>query len=370
MCEAEIELSIVIPCLNEEATIGACVETGLDAMRRLGLGGEVVVCDNGSSDQSAQIAESAGARVVFESLPGYGSALMAGIAASHGRYIIMADGDNTYDLAEIGPFVEHMRQGKDLVMGSRFRGRILPGAMTWSHRYIGNPILSGILNVLFRTDISDSHCGMRGFSRESYDSLGLSSTGMEFASEMVFKAIRASLRIAEVPITYYPRGGTSKLNSVPDAWRHLRLMLMYSPTALYVIPGIISLVVGLVLFVASRSYPVIFAGGLFMSLGVQTISLGLDATTFSHIDQPRSGDRIMEWLWRHFNLERGILLGLVALISGVVLFGFSWHGWRGIAFDSIAYARTLVLSGVLFINGAQTVFSSFFLSMLGKSIHR
>ena len=164
MCEAEIELSIVIPCLNEEATIGACVETGLDAMRRLGLGGEVVVCDNGSSDQSALIAESAGARVVFESLPGYGSALMAGIAASHGRYIIMADGDNTYDLAEIGPFVEHMRQGKDLVMvldsGPHPSG--CHDMVSSVHR---QPDLSGILNVLFRTDISDSHCGMRGFSR-------------------------------------------------------------------------------------------------------------------------------------------------------------------------------------------------------------
>ncbi|MCX6021636.1 MAG: glycosyltransferase family 2 protein, partial [Chloroflexi bacterium] len=216
------EVSVVLPCLNEELTIGACVRKAMSAFAAHGVSGEVVVCDNGSTDASVAIAEGLGARVVHQPLRGYGNAYLMGIAEARGTYIIIADSDDTYDLTELPVFLDPLRQGYDMVMGNRFTGRILPGAMPWLHQYIGNPILSGILNLFFRTGVGDAHCGIRSFTREAYPRMRLRTGGMEFASEMVINAAQAGLRIAEAPITYYPRQGESKLHSFRDGWRHLR----------------------------------------------------------------------------------------------------------------------------------------------------
>jgi glycosyltransferase involved in cell wall biosynthesis len=234
------EVSVVMPCLNEEKTIGVCIEKAMSAMERMGVRGEVVVSDNGSADSSVEIAESLGARVVHQSVKGYGSAYLKGITEAYGDYIVIGDSDNTYDFAELDRFLDPLRDGYDVVMGNRFKGGILPGAMPWHHQYIGNPLLSGILNLFFRTGIGDAHCGIRSFTREAFGRMHLQTTGMEFASEMVINASRAGLSMTEVPVTYYPRaeGSEAKLRSFRDGWRHLRFMLLYSPDWLFMIPGL------------------------------------------------------------------------------------------------------------------------------------
>jgi glycosyltransferase involved in cell wall biosynthesis len=256
--------------------------------------------------------------VVHESQPGYGSALMGGIAAARGKYIIMGDADDSYDFGEIPGFVEGMRAGADLVMGSRFAGKILPGAMPWSHQYIGNPILTGILNLFFRSGVSDAHCGMRGFTKAAYERIGVQTTGMEFASEMVIKATQARLKITEVPITYYPRAGESKQSSLRDGWRHLRFMLMYSPTWLFFIPGAVLFLAGLVLAFVANTFPGTLAGSLLTLLGFQVVILGLYARTYVQLEHFEDHDPVMELIWRHFDLEKGILLGNALLIIGIV----------------------------------------------------
>lgn len=211
-------VSIVMPCLNEEETLGICIEKVQRTLEVLGVQGEVIVADNGSTDTSVSLAENLGARVVCQPLRGYGAAYLAGFATTRGKYIIMGDSDDTYDWTDLERFITPLQNGYDLVIGNRFKGEILPGAMPWARRYIGNPILSGILRVLFGTHISDSHCGMRAFTSNAYEQMELKTTGMEFASEMVIKAVQANLKILEIPITYHPRDGESKLNPIKDAW--------------------------------------------------------------------------------------------------------------------------------------------------------
>src|SRR5947209_5686705 len=229
-------VSVVIPCLNEAENIEACVNAARRALEAMSVSGEVVVADNDSEDDSAQLAERAGARVVVERRRGYGSAYLAGFAASRGRYIVMADADLTYDFNEIPRFVDELEKGAEMVIGDRM-DNIQPGAMPWLHRYVGNPVLTGLLNLFFRTGISDAHCGMRALRRDVLPRLDLRTTGMEFASEMVIRAAKEQLRIAEFPIEYHPRGGESKLSSFRDGWRHLPFLLVHSPTHLFVIPG-------------------------------------------------------------------------------------------------------------------------------------
>lgn len=221
------EVSIVMPCLNEQETLGTCIEKAQSTLNTLGIQGEIIIANNGSTDKSVEIAERLGAHVVHQPTRGYGAAYLAGFAAAHGKYIVMGDSDNTYDFRDLERFIIPLREGYDLVMGNRFKGEILPGAMPWTNRYIGNPILSGILCVLFGTHISDSHCGMRSFTVDAYKQMALKTTGMEFASEMVIKAVQANLKIREIPITYYPREGESKLNALRDATRHIHFMLKY-----------------------------------------------------------------------------------------------------------------------------------------------
>ena len=223
----KIEVSVVMPCLNEQETLGKCIKKAQRTLKSLGIRGEVVIADNGSSDDSVAIARRLGARVVYQPLRGYGAAYLAGLSAAEGQFIVIGDSDDTYDFTDLKRFITPLSDGYDLVIGNRFKGKILPGAMPWARRYIGNPILSGLLCFLFGTPISDSHCGMRSFTRSSYQRMALETIGMEFASEMVVKAVEANLKILEIPITYHPRGGESKLNAIRDALRHIYFLLTY-----------------------------------------------------------------------------------------------------------------------------------------------
>ena len=285
MSAAAPEISVVIPCLNEEEAVGKVVDQALEGIRRSGRTGEVIVVDNASTDRSAEVAAEHGATVVREERPGYGSAYLAGLAVAQGDFIVMGDADETYPMQDLAPFVERLAEGDDLVMGSRFEGTIHGEAMPWLNRHIGNPILTGLLNVLFGVKISDAHCGMRAVRKDALPTLDLHSTGMEFASEMVFKAFRRKLRVSEIPIDYYPRVGESKLNRFGDAWRHVKFMLLYSPSWLYFVPGLTLLVLGILGALALAAGPVEVLGRtwqihtLFLLmfailLGMQVVQLG------------------------------------------------------------------------------------------------
>ena len=311
----EIEVSVVMPCLNEEATIGACIKKAQDSLKTLDIPGEVIVADNGSTDASIEIAEELGARVVHQPVRGYGAAYLAGIAAARGKYLVIGDSDDTYDFARIEMFLKPLREGAELVMGSRFSGKVLPGAMPKLHQYLGNPVLTGILNLLFRAGVSDAHCGMRAFTRDAYEKMKLQTTGMEFASEMVINATKANLKITEVPITYYPRKGESKLNSFRDGWRHLRFMLMLSPTYLFLIPGALLFLMGLIgtlallpgpLEIGDRAYDVhvMILVSLLCLLGYQLFLLGFSAKSLSRNRGFTTSDTLIRFVSRYFTLEK------------------------------------------------------------------
>src|SRR3984893_16685422 len=294
-----VDVSVVIPCLNEANSIGICVEKALGAFCTVGLPGEVIVADNGSTDGSIEIAEKLGARVVRVEARGYGSALRAGIAAARGAFIVMGDADDSYDFGDVPRFVEQWRAGYDVVMGNRFRGEIKRGAMPWHHKYIGNPVLSSVLNLLFSAGIGDSHCGMRGFTRAVYDRMDLRSTGMEFASEFVIKAAQLGAKVTEIPITLWPdkRGRPPHLRSFRDGWRHLRFMLLYAPNWLFLLPGAAFMLAGFMLVfwllpgpraLTSRItldvHTMIF-GVIFTLLGAQILSIGAFAKVFSYAER-------------------------------------------------------------------------------------
>ncbi len=372
----DVEISIVMPCLNEIETIVACVRKAKAVIATHGYRGEVVVSDNGSTDGSVEAALAAGARVVHQPLRGYGNAYSKGFDSAEGRFILMADSDNTYDFNELPQFLALLRDGYDLVMGNRFTGNILPGAMPWSHRYIGNPVLSGLLNLFFNTGVGDAHCGMRAFSREAYKRMHLQTGGMEFASEMVINSAKAGLKMTEVPITYYPRLGESKLDSFRDGWRHLRFMLLYSPTHLYLWPGTAMMMVGLLALLGLAAGPVqvlgftfgihwMFVGSLLALLGFQLINLGFFARMYSlssHIDVTRDG--AVNFFTKHFRMESGLFIGLVLFGIGIVTFLFVLGTWAENQLDITHSIRLSILALTLSVLGAQTVFSSFFISMM------
>ena len=374
MEEEKIDVSIVMPCLNEQATIGACIEKAQRTMKDLGTRGEVIVADNGSTDGSATIAESLGATVVHQPIRGYGAAYLAGIAAAQGKYIIIGDSDDTYDFTDLERFIEPLHNGYDLVMGSRFKGEILPGAMSWSHRYIGNPILSGILRWFFKTDISDAHCGMRAFTRDAYDKMALQTTGMEFASEMVVKAVQEDLKIYEVPITYYPREGESKLSSFRDAWRHLRFMLLLSPTHLFVLPGSLFFILGMLALlimlpgpvqIGSHAYDihVMTLAGFVTLLGYQVLSMGITARAYAVAARFVKKDNLIAGLYKVFTLERGIVLGVLLFLCGIAIdIWVAWIWIRG-GFGPLNEIRAALFALVCMVLGVQTAFSSFLLSL-------
>jgi glycosyltransferase involved in cell wall biosynthesis len=366
-------VSVVIPCLNEAENIERCVTAALEALRGMGVEGEVVVADNDSEDDSARLAEQAGARVVIERRRGYGSAYLAGFAASRGRYIVMADADLTYDFKEIPRFVAALEQGAEMVIGDRM-DNIQPGAMPWLHRYVGNPVLTGLLNLFFRTGIKDAHCGMRALRSEVLGRLDLRTTGMEFASEMVIRASKENLRIAEFPIEYHPRGGESKLSSFRDGWRHLRFLLVHSPNHLFIVPGAALAGVGsvIVAFVGAgldffgRAWGVhaLIGGALLMIVGTQVLALGLCAHAYGTYFMGEQ-DPWFDRMRARFRLEHGLLLGgafsLIGIVMGAVIVGT----WISHGFGSLADERLAVVAASLVIVGIQIFFSSFLLSILG-----
>jgi glycosyltransferase involved in cell wall biosynthesis len=366
-------VSVVIPCLNEAENIESCVTAALEAILRMGVHGEVVVADNDSEDDSAQLAERAGARVIVERRRGYGSAYLAGFAASRGRYIVMADADLTYDFNEIPRFVEELEKGAQMVIGDRM-DNIQPGAMPWLHRYIGNPILTGILNLFFRTGISDAHCGMRALRRDVLAQLDLRTTGMEFASEMVIRASKENLRIAEFPIEYHPRGGESKLSSFRDGWRHLRFLLVHSPNHLFIVPGallaglgtLIILIVesGLALFGRDWGVHAIIGGALLMIVGTQVLALGLCAHAYGTYFMGEK-DPWFDRMRARFRLEHGLALGGLFTLVGVGLATLILVSWIVHGFGSLSYERLAVVAASVLIVGIQIFFSSFLLSILG-----
>jgi glycosyltransferase involved in cell wall biosynthesis len=366
-------LSVVIPCLNEEENIERCVRLAIEVMEREGIRGEVVVADNASDDRSAEIATAAGARVVHEPRRGYGSAYLAGFTAARGTYIVMADADLTYDFNEIPRFLAELENGGQLVMGDRM-DNIQPGAMPWLHRYVGNPILSGILNLFFKTGIRDAHCGMRALRRDVLPALDLRTTGMEFASEMVIRASKAGLDIREFPIEYHPRGGASKLSSFRDGWRHLRFLLVHSPTHLFIIPGLamavfgalVSLTVLAQIDLLGRTWDLhtMIAGSLFMIVGTQVLALGLCAHAFGTYFMGEK-DPWFDRMRARFRLEHGLLLGGALAIVGVAIAAVIVGIWINRGFGAISEERLAVAAATLVIVGIQIFFSSFLLSILG-----
>jgi glycosyltransferase involved in cell wall biosynthesis len=366
-------VSVVIPCLNEAENIEACVSAALAALRKMDVSGEVVVADNDSEDDSARLAEQAGARVVVERRRGYGSAYLAGFAASHGRYIVMADADLTYDFDEIPRFVAELEAGAEMVIGDRM-DNIQPGAMPWLHRYIGNPILTGLLNLFFRTGISDAHCGMRALRRDVLPRLDLRTTGMEFASEMVIRASKEKLRIAEFPIEYHPRGGESKLSSFRDGWRHLRFLLVHSPNHLFIVPGAVLAGLGTLIILITetelnlfgRAWGVhaIIGGALLMIVGTQVLALGLCAHAYGTYFMGEK-DPWFDRMRSRFRLEHGLLLGGLFVLIGIALGGVILASWIAHGFGSLSYERLAVVAASLVIVGIQIFFSSFLLSILG-----
>lgn len=371
-----LEVSVVMPCLNEARTVGICVGKALAVLKAHGVRGEVIVSDNGSTDGSVEVAKAAGARVIHQPLQGYGHAYLKGFEAARGEYLFMADSDNTYDFGDLPKFLALLREGYDVVVGNRFKGSILPKAMPWSHRYIGNPVLSGLLNLFFRTGIGDAHCGMRAFTRDAHKRMHLQTGGMEFASEMVINAAKAGLKVAEVPITYYPREGESKLHSFRDGWRHLRFMLLYSPTHLYLWPGATMIFLGFLALYALALGPVevfgltlgihwMFAGSLLAILGFQLINLGFFARVYSlssHID--KSQDAVVKFFTRAFRMENGILAGAAMFGLGILTYFFILVMWIRGSFDVLQSIRLSILALTLTVIGAQTIFASFFISMM------
>ena len=366
-------VSVVIPCLNEAECIERCVTLARGALDAHGIDGEVVVSDNGSTDGSGTLAAQAGARVTCERRPGYGSAYIAGFKAARGRYIVMVDADLTYDFAEIPRFVEQLEAGAHMVIGDRM-DNIHPGAMPWLHRYVGNPVLTGILNLLFRTGVKDAHCGMRAVRRDLLPRLDVRTTGMEFASEMVIRAAQEELDIRQVPIEYHPRTGVSKLKSFRDGWRHLRLLLVHSPTHLFILPGaamallgtLITLAVLTQLDVLGREWDIhaIIGGGLLMVVGTQVLALGLCAHAYGTYFMG-GRDPWFDRMRASVRLEHGLLLGAGILVVGLVLGGVVVATWFDRGFGSLGEERLAVVGATLTIVGIQIFFSSFLLSILG-----
>ena len=376
-----LELSILMPCLNEAETLESCIGKARRFLEQHQIKGEVLVADNGSSDGSQEIASTAGARVVSVPTLGYGSALIAGIQAARGKYVIMGDADDSYDFSDLSAFMEKLRQGYSLVMGNRFRGRIQPGAMPPLHRYLGNPVLTSIGRLFFRSPAGDFHCGLRGFNREAILGLDLRTTGMEFASEMVVKSALYHLSIADLPITLYPDGRSRPphLRSWRDGWRHLRFLMLYSPRWLFFYPGIALFLGGCAMMIWLILGPQVIArvtfdvhtlvyAALATSLGYQSIIFGLFTKVFAISEQLLPPDPRLNKLFQYVTLESGLVAGAVMAMSGLLASVYAVGAWRAHSFGPLNPSHTLrlVIPAALLIQlGIQTVLSSFFLSVLG-----
>lgn len=376
----EFEVSVVMPCLNEEKTIGICIKKAKKAIKNLKLNAEIVIADNGSTDNSVKIAKSLGARVVHQKKKGYGNAYKKGFDEAKGKYIVMGDSDNTYDFTDLERFIKPLRQGYDMVMGTRLKGKIMPGAMPWLHKYIGNPFLSWFLRFLFKTNISDAHCGMRSFTKETYKKMHLKTTGMEFASEIVINASKANLKIKEIPITLYAsKERRPHLHSLKDGWRHIRFMILYSPYHLFFVPGIFLFFFGLLLlFFLIAFYPLHIGkailgpntavlASLFTIIGYNLIVSGYFAKIhyfkISYFDEPKG---IVKKIDNIFRLERGLLIGGILLLIGILISLFILINWINNGFGQLALNHAIfAITGLtIIVIGIQTIFNSFLLSIL------
>jgi glycosyltransferase involved in cell wall biosynthesis len=369
-------VSVVIPCLNEADSIELVVRKARETMEREGIPGEVVVADNGSTDGSPELATAAGARVVHETRKGYGSAYLAGFAAARGDYIVMGDADDTYDFTQISRFIAPLEEGADMVIGNRF-AKIHPGAMPWLHRYVGNPILTGILNLFFRTGVRDAHCGMRSFRRDLLPALNLRTTGMEFASEHVIRAGKLGLDVRDIDIEYHPRKGESKLSSFSDGWRHLRFLLVHSPTWLFLIPGAAMVLLGVLasaivladLNLLGRQWDIhsLIGGALLVIAGSQIVQFGMFGRAYAayYLDEH---DALFDRLRERLRLEHGLMLGGALLLVGFALCLAILVTWANRGFGELRESQIAVVGLVFVVLGLQCIFGSFFLSVLG--LHR
>jgi glycosyltransferase involved in cell wall biosynthesis len=380
---SELLVTILMPCLNEAETLAFCVRQAVAALRDNNIAGEVVVADNGSTDGSQKIATDEGARVVSVPVRGYGAALIAGIEAARGKYILMADADASYHFEHLPRFLPKLEEGYDLVMGNRFSGSIEAGAMPPLHRYLGNPVLSSIGRIFFRIPVRDFHCGLRAFRRDPILGLNLRTTGMEFASEMVVKSSLAGLRMTEVPTTLSPDGRSRPphLRSWRDGWRHLRFLLLFSPRWLFFYPGIITFFVGLLISLWLLPGPQTIGRWTF-DVDTLTYSLGL-VLIGAHISVFAVSARVFgtqegflppnpkfERIFNYINLEVGLIFGGTLLLSGLVILGYALHIWHGAGFGDLSPQRMLRLtlpSATCFMLGVEAIFGSFFLSLLGMN---
>lgn len=368
------EISIILPCLNEEQGLPFCLETINRIIQKHNLTAEIIVADNGSTDNSTHIARKYNARLITEKEQGYGAACRAGFNAAKGTYLFLADADGSYDFQEIPSFLNELRNGYDFVIGNRFAGKIEKDAMPFAHRHVGNPLLSWLLRLFFKGTIHDAHCGMRAISAESFHKLNLKTTGMEFASEMVIKIEKENLSIKELPINYHKRQGQSKLKSLADGWRHLRFMLLYSPLFLFFLPGIFLLLSGTILFYLNYfnlltlgdvqfEYHPLFLFSLFISSGYQLIIFSLFSKTYAitHLgDKP-----IFEKLYKHITIENASVIGLVMCTLGAIIYGMLFSKWINTSFEGLNEIKNAILGLTLLTLGIQTIFSSFMLSILG-----
>ena len=386
-----ISVAFVLPCLNEAASLEKCVLRAKEALvairEKFGLSGEVIVADNGSTEGSQQIAERAGARVVHVQERGYGAALIAGFDAAKSQYLVMGDSDCSYDFVEAVPMIEELLNGADLCMGNRFRGGIKPGAMPWKNRYIGNPALSGILRVLFRTDIGDAHCGLRALTSPALERLNLSSTGMEFASEMLLKSVLLEYKIAEVPVTLSPdeRGRPPHLNPWRDGMRHLIYMLLLSPSSLFLVPGIALGLFGFMMMaalLAAGGDELVQIGGLFfgshwavvasaaMIISVQTISMGMFAQIYNYKEMiRRPSQRAMAFLGRS-KLQYWLGAGMLLVAAGLAWISTITLGWIASDFAGLSAMRSMIAAGTMCVIGAQVFFAGFLMSVISGNRSR
>ena len=368
-----LEVSIIMPCLNEAETLETCIKKAQWFIAENDLAGEVIIADNGSNDGSQDIARRLNARVVNVPAKGYGSALKGGIEAARGKYIIMGDADDSYDFSNLNPFIRKLRSGYDLVMGNRFKGGIESGAMPFLHRYLGNPVLTGIGKLLFNSPCNDFHCGLRGFRKDAISSLELQTTGMEFASEMVVKATLHKMQITEVPTTLSPDGRSRPphLNTWRDGWRHLRFLLMYSPRWLFFYPGIFLILTGLLATLSLLPSPKVHSllySSTAMTIGFQIVMFALFTKVFGMGEGLLPEDRRFDRLFKYVNLETGLISGCLLLAMGMAASVYAFGIWGQNDFGWLNPTETMpiVIPGVTCLAlGIQTIFSSFFLSILG-----
>jgi glycosyltransferase involved in cell wall biosynthesis len=369
----ELDVSIVMPCLNEEQSVPACVKTALAWLDRSALKGEVIVVDNGSTDGSAEAAAAAGATVIRYDVRGYGRALLRGFREARGKYVVMGDCDGTYEFGELEPLIAPLRDGYEMVVGDRLGSMLAPGAMPWAHRFLGTPMISAVLRLFTGAKVRDSQCGLRAIQREALERLDLKATGMEFASEMILKATRQGLRVTEVDVPYYVRIGESKLNTFSDGWRHLKYLLISSPSYVFIGPGLVFLLLGLLslavtvfttngVTIGSVNWHPIFAAGIFLVVGINTMMLGVCSKLLAFRQGLQEEDRVVRFYRRYLGLEKMILVAAVLGLIGLILDGWVLIVWAGDSERGLL--PTATVAQALLVIAANLIFSSLAAAMI------